>query len=75
VVEEIKKIYMNYSFKTQILVASVRTARQVVEAAVIGADVCTVPYGVFEKLYKHPLTDIGQKKFLEDWYSYKARFR
>jgi len=75
VAEEIKKIYMNYSFKTQILVASVRTARQVVEAAVIGADVCTVPYGVFEKLYKHPLTDIGQKKFLEDWYSYKARFR
>ena len=74
-VHEIKKIYTNYGFKTQILVASVRSTRQVVQSAMIGADVCTVPYDIFEKMYKHPLTDSGQNKFLEDWYSYKAKFR
>ena len=74
-IEEIRKIYDNYKFKTQILVASVRSPREVVDAAIIGADICTVPYVVFEKLYKHPLTDLGQKKFLEDWYNYKARIR
>lgn len=74
-VEEIKKIYSNYSFKTQILVASIRIPRQVVDAAMIGADICTVPYEVFEKLHKHALTDIGLRRFLDDWYSYQAKLK
>ena len=72
-IQEIKTIYQNYQFKTQILVASIRSPRQVVEAALIGADACTVPYDIFEKLIKHTLTDLGQKKFLEDWYHYKTK--
>ncbi|MCS7184384.1 MAG: fructose-6-phosphate aldolase [bacterium] len=66
-IEEIKKIYTNYGFKTQILVASVRNPIHVKIASLIGADVCTMPYSVFEQLIKHPLTDIGLKRFLEDW--------
>ena len=74
-VAEIKNIYSNYNFKTQILVASIRSPRQVVEAAMIGADICTVPYSVFEKLYKHSLTDAGLKKFLDDWHSYQENLK
>ena len=74
-VAEIKSIYSNYNFKTQILVASIRSPRQVVEAAMIGADICTMPYSVFEKLYKHALTDAGLKKFLDDWHSYQENLR
>ncbi|MEK7528284.1 MAG: fructose-6-phosphate aldolase [Patescibacteria group bacterium] len=69
---EIVKIYRNYDFKTKILVASVRHPRHVVEAAKLGADICTVPIDVMEKLIKHPLTDIGLKKFLEDWEKVKG---
>ncbi|HLC58761.1 MAG TPA: fructose-6-phosphate aldolase [Candidatus Nanoarchaeia archaeon] len=72
-IEEIKKIYDNYKYKTQILVASIRSPRQVAEAALIGADVCTVPYAIFEKLFRHSLTDTGLKTFLDDWYNYKSR--
>lgn len=75
VIEEIKRIYNNYCFKTQILVASVRSPRQVVEAAIIGADICTVPYSIFEKLYKHTLTDVGLRKFLDDWHNYQAKLK
>lgn len=74
-IQEIKTIYNNYKFKTQILVASIRSPRQVVEAAMIGADVCTIPYEVFDKLFKHALTDSGLTKFLDDWYSYKTRLK
>jgi len=74
-VAEIKNIYSNYNFKTQILVASIRSPRQVVEAAMIGADICTVPYFVFENLYKHALTDAGLKKFLDDWHLYQENLR
>ena len=66
-IKEIKLIYSNYNFKTQILVASVRNPIHVLEAAKIGADIATVPYSVFEQLFKHTLTDAGIKKFLEDW--------
>lgn len=67
VVREIKQVYDNYKFTTQILVASVRNPIHVLDAAKIGADIATVPYSVFEQLFKHSLTDVGIKKFLEDW--------
>jgi transaldolase len=60
-------IYRNYGFKTVVLVASVRHPRHVVEAALAGGDICTMPFSVFQQLIKHPLTDLGMKKFLADW--------
>ena len=66
-IRDIKTIYNNYGFKTQIIVASVRNPMHVVNAALLGADVATVPFSVIEQLIKHPLTDIGIKKFLEDY--------
>ncbi|MEQ9575375.1 MAG: fructose-6-phosphate aldolase [Rhodospirillales bacterium] len=64
---EIAEIYSNYDFKTEILVASVRSPQHVVDAARIGADVCTLPPGVIWQLFKHPLTDKGLEAFLKDW--------
>lgn len=66
-IRDIKKIYTNYNFKTQIIVASVRNPMHVVNAALIGADIATIPYLVIEQLIKHPLTDIGINRFLEDY--------
>jgi len=66
-IRDIKQIYTNYSFKTQIIVASVRNPIHVLDAARIGADVATVPFTVIEQLAKHPLTDIGIQRFLEDY--------
>ncbi len=66
-IKDIKQIYTNYNFTTQILVASVRNPIHVLEATKIGADIATMPYNVFEQLFKHTLTDVGIKKFLEDW--------
>ena len=66
-IREIKQIYDNYKFKTQIIVASIRNPIHVLEAAKIGADIATMPYSVFEQLFKHALTDVGIKRFLEDW--------
>ncbi|MFA6217365.1 MAG: fructose-6-phosphate aldolase [Candidatus Omnitrophota bacterium] len=66
-VRQIKQIYENYKFKTQIIVASVRNPLHVVDAALIGADIVTVPFFVIEQLIKHPLTDIGIQRFLEDY--------
>ncbi len=74
-VAEIKSIYTNYNFKTQILVASIRSPRQVIEAAMIGADICTMPYSVFDKLYRHTLTDTGLRKFLDDWHDYQSKLQ
>lgn len=71
-IREIKQIFSNYSFGTQILVASVRHPVHVVDAAKIGADVVTLPPAVLEKMIKHPLTDIGLKNFLADWEKLKA---
>lgn len=66
-IEQIRAIYDNYGFDTQILVASVRNPVHVRDAALIGADVCTIPFNVIRQLVKHPLTDIGLEKFLKDW--------
>lgn len=66
-IKEIVSIYNNYGFSTEVLVASVRSPIHVVEAALAGADIATIPYSVIDKLLKHPLTDIGLAKFLSDW--------
>lgn len=66
-IEDIRTIYDNYNFETEILVASVRHPVHVLEAAKIGADVCTLPPDVLKKLANHPLTDNGLKAFLADW--------
>ncbi len=66
-IREIRTIYNNYGYKTQILAASIRSPLHLVQAAMIGADVATVPYKVLEEVLHHPLTDSGLKKFLEDW--------
>ena len=64
---QILEIYRNYDFETKVLVASVRHPIHVVRAALLGADVATIPYPILEQLSKHPLTDSGLKKFLADW--------
>ncbi len=66
-IRQILTIFRNYDFKTLVLVASVRHPLHVVEAALAGGHICTMPYAVFQQLVKHPLTDIGLKKFLADW--------
>ncbi len=66
-VRQIVQIYKNYNFETKVLVASVRHPMHVVEAGLIGADVVTMPFKVLEQMIKHPLTDIGLERFLEDW--------
>ncbi len=66
-IKDIVTIYKNYGFKTQVLVASVRHPVHVLQSALIGADVCTVPLNVIQQLASHPLTDAGLKKFLADW--------
>lgn len=66
-IADIVQIYENYGYGTEVLVASVRHPMHVVEAAKLGADVCTMPLKVIEALIKHPLTDIGLAKFLEDY--------
>jgi len=65
-IEQIVKIYKNYAFETEVLVASVRHPIHVVRSALLGAHVATLPFKVITQLAKHPLTDIGLKKFLED---------
>lgn len=66
-VKTIVEIFNNYEFDTEVIVASVRNPLHVVEAAIAGAHIVTVPYSVMESLLKHPLTDIGVRRFLEDW--------
>src|SRR5438034_9299178 len=66
-IRQILTIYRNYQYKTLVLVASVRHPQHVVEAALAGGDICTMPYAVYQQLFKHPLTDVGLKKFLADW--------
>ncbi|MGE4580545.1 MAG: fructose-6-phosphate aldolase [Desulfuromonadales bacterium] len=66
-VDQIKTIYDNYGFDTEIIVASVRSPLHVLNAALIGADICTIPFAVIRQLVKHPLTDVGIEKFLADW--------
>jgi len=66
-VEQIKTIFDNYNFKTEIIVASIRSPKQVVEAAIVGADIATIPPDVLELMFNHPLTDVGIKRFMKDW--------
>jgi transaldolase len=66
-IRQVVTIYRNYKYDTQVLVASVRHPLHVVEAALIGADICTMPFKVIESLIRHPLTDIGLERFLADW--------
>ena len=65
-IEKIVTIYENYNYETEVLVASVRNPTHVVDAAMLGADICTIPLSVMLQLVKHPLTDVGLKKFVED---------
>ena len=67
VVNQIVEIYENYGFTTEVLVASIRHPMHVVEAALMGADVATMPWKVLQQLIQHPLTDIGIQRFLDDW--------
>lgn len=66
-VDQIVGILDNYDFESEVLVASIRNPTHVVEAAEIGADIASMPFAVFERIVKHPLTDIGLAKFLADW--------
>lgn len=66
-ISQVGQIYANYGYETEILVASVRHPMHVVEAALLGADVCTIPAKVLHQMFQHPLTDIGLEKFLSDW--------
>jgi transaldolase len=66
-VEQIIAIYDNYGFETEIIVASIRNPTHVVDAALMGADIATIPFKIIQQLIKHPLTDIGLEKFLADW--------
>jgi len=66
-VSQIVQIYRMYNYKTQVLVASVRHPLHIIQAGLMGADVCTIPFEVIGKLFNHPLTDIGLEKFLSDW--------
>jgi len=67
IIEEIRTIFDNYGYHAEIIVASIRNPIHVLDSALIGADVATIPYSVMMQLSKHPLTDAGIKKFLEDW--------
>lgn len=67
IIEEIRTIFDNYGYMSEIIVASVRNPIHVLNSALIGADIATIPYSVMIQLAKHPLTDAGIKKFLEDW--------
>ena len=66
-IRDIVQIYNNYDFKAEVLAASIRHPIHVIESAKAGADVCTLPYKIFDQLFKHPLTDKGVEQFLKDW--------
>lgn len=66
-VKQIKIIYENYNFQTEIIVASVRHPLHILDAALMGADIATIPFNVFDKMIQHPLTDAGIEAFLKDW--------
>jgi len=66
-IDQIRTIFDNYGYTTEIIVASVRSPMHVLQAGLIGADICTIPFSVMQQLAKHPLTDVGIEKFLADW--------
>ncbi|MCX8110822.1 MAG: fructose-6-phosphate aldolase [Syntrophorhabdaceae bacterium] len=67
IIEDIITIFNNYGFETEIIVASIRNPLHVLDAALLGADIATIPFNVLKQLISHPLTDIGLEKFLKDW--------
>ena len=71
--KEIRSIYDIYELETQILAASIRSHRQVIDCALVGADAVTMPYKIFEQLFQHPQTDLGLKNFLADWQTHNSR--
>jgi len=73
IIRDIRTIYDNYGFETEILAASLRHPMHVVDSALIGADIATMPYKVFDQLFNHPLTDIGLERFLSDWEKVKDK--
>ncbi len=70
-ISDIKAIYGNYGYKTKIIVASIRSPQHVIQSGLAGADVVTIPTKIFNQMFSHPLTDIGVKKFMEDWVAFK----
>ena len=66
-ISDIVTIFNNYEFKTEVLVASIRNPIHIVQAALMGADICTMPAKIFDQLFNHPLTDKGVEQFLKDW--------
>jgi len=66
-VEQIMTIYENYAYDTEVIVASIRNPIHVLDSALMGADIATIPFKVIQQLVQHPLTDIGLEKFLADW--------
>lgn len=66
-VEQIRALFDNYGYATEIIVASIRNPLHVLNAGLIGADICTIPFSVMQQLAKHPLTDVGIEKFMADW--------
>jgi len=67
IIEDITTIFNNYGFETEIIVASIRNPLHVLDAALLGADIATIPFNVLKQLISHPLTDIGLERFLKDW--------
>lgn len=72
-VSDIKTIFINYGFETNIIVASIRHPKHILTAAKIGADIATIPYSVLTRIMKHPLTDAGIQTFMKDWQDYKEK--
>ncbi|MCJ7682161.1 MAG: fructose-6-phosphate aldolase [Candidatus Aminicenantes bacterium] len=72
-VEQIVVLLNNYGFETEVIAASIRHPRHVLDAAMMGADIATIPFSVLEQLIRHPLTDIGMEKFLSDWQKVQGR--
>lgn len=72
VVQQIRQVYDNYSYTTKILTASIRHPQHMVQAAMMGSDAATAPFKVIQQMMKHPLTDVGLKRFLDDWEKAKA---
>ena len=69
IIDDICKIFFNYGLETEVIVASIRNPVHVLDAALIGADIATIPFNVLKQLMNHPLTDIGLERFLKDWES------
>ena len=67
IVEQIVEIYSNYAYNTEVIVASIRNPLHVLDSALMGADIATIPFNVLSKLAAHPLTDKGIRSFLDDW--------